>query len=375
MKYHLKKVQDLAGITMHNALEGEKIRVLTRVAITSDDEDFYLYIENMANDFFNNVKPSINPSTVYQFLILIHNDLSADLYVNDLPILIEVRVKQDVKKGQEVRRSDIADVSKLTFKGIEIKETDKIICCFKVGWKFAFFYDLDRRSKKLDMEEVSHTLGRIYRYLEYQKLYITIEKKEHFEEMIKDGWFPFIELIGSDYEDLIKYYGNKFNFENSINKFLDRFNKERVGLVTGKWWKKKVFNKNSKLLRAGIEAFLQNDEHGYINCINTLYPQIEGVLRLQYYDEYQKGNTTTKKYIEYLIKKGTVKSGSDDSLFFPGDFLTYLKDIVFADFDIEKNRVDISRHTTAHGVASEGQFTKEKALQALLILDQIYYYL
>ena len=37
------------------------------------------------------------------------------------------------------------DIRKLKFDGIEIKKTDKIICCFKVGWKFGLFFDFSTR--------------------------------------------------------------------------------------------------------------------------------------------------------------------------------------------------------------------------------------
>ena len=43
-----------------------------------------------------------------------------------------------------------------------------------------------------------------------------------------DGWFPFIRLMGGDYRKLAKIYENRFDFENSINKFIDSFNQNKI---------------------------------------------------------------------------------------------------------------------------------------------------
>ena len=43
--------------------------------------------------------------------------------------------------------NDIADIRSMKFSNIKITESDKVIYCFKVGWKFGLFFDLDRRTK------------------------------------------------------------------------------------------------------------------------------------------------------------------------------------------------------------------------------------
>ncbi len=59
----------------------------------------------------------------------------------------------------------------------------------------------------------------------------------------------------------------------------------------------------------------------------------------------------------------------------PSAFLNYLKDIVFADFNLETGQLDLSRHSSSHGVAKAEDYTKAKALQTILVLDQIYFYI
>ena len=103
---------------------------------------------------------------------------------------------------------------------------------------------------------------------------------------------------------------------------------------------------------------------------------MEGIIRLQYFRDTGKGKKVRlQDLLTHLVEKGKTKSGSDYSLFLPLPFLNYLKDIVFADFDLETGQVDLSRHSSSHGVAKAEAYTKTKALQAILVLDQIYFYI
>lgn len=45
MKIHLDKVENIVGFAITNESEGEYARILTKAAITSDDPQFYSYIE------------------------------------------------------------------------------------------------------------------------------------------------------------------------------------------------------------------------------------------------------------------------------------------------------------------------------------------
>jgi hypothetical protein len=54
-------------------------------------------------------------------------------------------------------------------------------------------------------------------------------------------------------------------------------------------------------------------------------------------------------------------------------FLTYLRDVVFARFDTVSGRVAMSRNSSSHGVAPAELYTQERALQTILVLDQIYF--
>jgi len=368
--FHLDAVQDIGGFSLTNVEKGHYFWLLTRATTNSDEPEFYKYIEQLSNPFFNKVW--VFPNAVYQYLILIHNDLSADLYINDFPVAIEVMAKRDMKMREAVTQGDIADIRRLRFLNIKIVETDKVIYCFKVAWKFGLFFDLGR---ELDIDAMELDLGTSYRNLSFQYVYEVLENEMQFEEMLKDGWFPFIEIIGGEYRSLSEAYQNKFNFEERIDKIVSIFDKARIDKVTNKWWKKQIFQDKKILLQAGINAFLRGDDEGYISCIKNLLTEVEGIIRHQYLKDTCKGWVKWKELLSYLIEKGKEKSGSSESLFLPLHFFKYLNDVIFSDFDLETGKIDLSRHSSSHGVAKAEAYTKTKALQAILVLDQIYFYI
>ena len=281
-----------------------------------------------------------------------------------------------VKKGELISLKDIADIQELRFGDIEVKETDKVIFCGKVGWKFLLFFDLNR-SEKLNVDEMWIILGDLYRYLSFQYIYKLLESDEEFSEMVKDGWFPFVELIGgAEYKILSTAYKNKRFLKDNVESIINKIDRERIDKITSRWWHKKIFYEKKAILMAGINAFLRADDEGYITSIKTLLPEIEGIIRLQYFsDTNESKNINIIKLLKYITDKGKKRFGSDSSLLFPLPFFDYLNDVIFANFDIKGGNIKLSRHSSSHGVARADDYTKIKALQMILILDQLSFYI
>jgi hypothetical protein len=370
--YRLDKVQPLAGFAAADIPPEAFGWILTRAFVCSDDPTFYLYCDQISKMFLSRYFID----AINHFLVVIHVDLSADVYVNHFPIQIKILAKRDMKAGEPIRYNDIADIAEIRFPGIDIKENDSVIFCFKKGWKFGLFFDLcpaDRKST-LDVGRLFHDLGSYYRYLTFQELYSVMENKPLFEPMFADGWFPFIQLLGGDFEELAKCYEHKSDFPSNVDRFLSRFDKNRINTFVNRWWKNPSFNSKQKILEAGIDAYLLGTEAGYINCIKTLYSEIEGIIRIRYMDETGKSPNFVE-LVEYVKQKAEGKFGPQKSLGFPDVFYRYLKEIIFQNFDLTTGQVVLSRHAVSHGVADPTKYTRIRAIQAILILDQMYFYL
>ena len=63
-----------------------RVNVLTKAVLISDEPIFYTYIEKISDLFFNRIGIIID--NVHKFLIIIHKDLSVDIYINNFMIVL-----------------------------------------------------------------------------------------------------------------------------------------------------------------------------------------------------------------------------------------------------------------------------------------------
>ena len=212
--------------------------------------------------------------------------------------------------------------------------------------------------------------------MSFQYVYDALESKPHFETLLKEGWFPFIEILGLEFKELSEAYKNLPQPLKKIEEVVTRFGQERVGRIVNKWWSKAPFLDKRVILESGVRAYLSDDAEGFIACIKILLTEIEGIIRLHYFSETGKGKDVhVADLIQHVFEKGKAKAGSEGSLFFPRDFLYYLKEAIFPQFDLEQGNIALSRHTSSHGVAKAEDYSKTKAVQMILILDQLYFYI
>ena len=110
---HLQKVQPIAGFAAVDMPPETYGWILTRAFVCSDDPAFYLYCDQISKVFLNRYFIDV----INHFLVVLHVDLSADVYVNHFPIQIRILAKRDVKAGEPISYSDIADIAALRFPG------------------------------------------------------------------------------------------------------------------------------------------------------------------------------------------------------------------------------------------------------------------
>ena len=101
-------------------------------------------------------------------------------------------------------------------------------------------------------------------------------------------------------------------------------------------------------------------------------------MQVLYFEDNEEGTRSTQKLLDHLkaVAKGAVDA--ENSLLFPQYFLEYLTGSIFKEFDLANSAgstTELLRHSASHGVADEDAYTPDRALQVLLTLDQIYFYL
>lgn len=362
------------GFAAANALSGERVPIIVRATLTSDKRDFHIYAEGIISLLIARAKDvgvTISVDSLISFILVVHNDKTADLHLNNIQIALEILAKRDIEAGEAVYLRDIGDIRKVKFPDITFLPSDKVFICFKVGWKFGMFFDLED-NRELDIDKMESDLGVLYKQLRYQGVYEALAEQTTVNRMTEAGWFPFIEIIGGDVDPLLKAYQSEFDIEDKEKQLVEKFTSDRIEKIAERWWKNKIILKHEIVLCAGLKAFKRQD---YVSCIKNIITEIEGILSDLHFAE-KGSHTKYEKSVPFAVDKGVRKSGGVGSLFFPKDFQEYLLKQIYANFDPgTSDSAGASRHTVGHGYADGKSYTRTRALQVILTFDQIVFYI
>lgn len=363
----------LDGVSAEAGRGGETIKVWTRLHLTSDDRLFHRIVEGLRGHIQSRASKaghSINLTAVNTILLVIRPDNTGELWLDAAAISLKILIKRSVAAGAVVFERDIADVTAMSFPFVQIRETDRIVCIFREGWRFALLFDLNRESS-LSIEDMERDLGTLHRRMKYGDLYDAIADEKIFGRLVEAGWFPFVEIMGAEFRQLVNHCGAGFELDEIETKLLTAFDADRVERMFARWMVKPHFANKERLLRSALRNFVSGDSIAVLKVVLT---EIEGILGEAYRKTHGSGARITK-LLEFAIQSAEQKAGQADTLLFPAAFAHYLKSHTFAEYDpVARTGKASSRHAVGHGQADANSYTQVRALQALLTLDQLAFY-
>jgi hypothetical protein len=267
--------------------------------------------------------------------------------------------------------SDIADVTGMGFPCVTIGEQDKVLCLFREGWSFGLAFDFNPDGK-LDLRWFSTALGTLHRTLHYRHLYQAVNDSAIFDPLLAAGWFPFVEIITTEFNDLARHIEAGFDIAEIEAKIVGAFDAARLGHLFERWVAKPHFAAKAVLLKEAVESFTAQKPASAIKIILT---EIEGVLNDAYKAAHGGQGAKIKDLLAFAQASAEQRAGGPDTLFFPAAFGRYLAVHTFANFDpAAQTGTAGSRHAGGHGAAAQDSYTMTRALQAVLTLDQIAFY-
>ena len=366
----VKDVENLCGLSMNSAGEGEQVNVLRKHFFTSYEDNHRRFFDEILG-----VLLGPNLGDLNRALIVIREN-KAYIYKN-YPMTLKIKPKEDVEAHKAVFEHQVLDIIGVKFRdavfNLDVKDGDKFLWLFRDGWSFGLYFDF---SGEMKVDDLWGELGTCYRKIKYYSLYSFLSAENNFDRLLARGWFPFVQILGDEFDRLRVGIDHNDAREMAFaeKSVIESFTQERIGNFTKYWWRNEIFQKKRELLTAGINAYLRADTDGIISCIKTLTSEIEGIIRLDYHRT--KGKTpNTRELKDYVLAQGQSKFSAPDSRGFPGLFFKYLESVVFRGFDVDKDDVELSRHSVGHGVAAPDKYTRIQALQLILVLDQIHFYL
>ncbi len=363
-KTEIKKNVNLAGFVVGNYASGEQARVLSKGLITSFEARFYGYVENLSKIF------NFNIDKINNILIVIDSNDTAKIYRESFPLSMDIKAKSNLSKFQLVTSNDIIDIISITFSdsqfNVDPLNNEQVIWLFRKGLSFGLYFDL---SKKLQQDTFKFETALLFKRVAFFDIYNKIED-ELLNNIIKNGWFPFIQIVGNKHEEFFSYF-NTFRTD-LIDGWCEKtFSNERIEQITSKWLTNYAFIERSKPIAEGISCFI---EEKYAAAISSLIPMLEGisnifVMRTTGKSIGYKGDEITKQ-VEIISNR----KYNEESLFFVKHFKQYLKEYYFKNTTTAESHEAI-RNTISHGRATDNSFSRTNAVKIILTLDQLYYFI
>tara|TARA_R110002124_G_C8967758_1_gene514707 strand:+ start:3700 stop:4875 length:1176 start_codon:yes stop_codon:yes gene_type:complete len=361
---------NMHGVSSKAAQCGEQVDIWVRLAMTSDDRNFHRIVHGLCGVIHHHAQSagsSVNLDRASTIVLIIRHDDRAELWVDTAAVSVNIMVKRSMAAGSVVFENDIADVTDMWFPALTIEKTDRIVVLFRKDWAFGLYFDFNP-DQELDTETARRNLGRLYRILKYRHLYDTMADATVVEKLTKAGWFPFVEILGSEFRNLANSCEADFPLEDVESTLVASFNNERLDRMVARWASKPHFQGKLPLLQAAVQHFKAKEP---IATIKIALTEIEGVLRAAY-PITAKPRPRIADLLEYAIDTATQKAGGVDTLLLPEAFAQYLNGYTFAHFNPAVSQGTAgSRHAVGHGAAETDSYTQVRALQVLLTLDQL----
>lgn len=365
------------GLSATSAHAGETVSMITRLSVTSDEKIFHPAVESFCSHIAyclqREGKPSIDLENAKTILLVIKESKISELWVDTAAVALRCITNSETKPYTVIFKSQIADIIEMYFPCVNIEKTDAVVCIFRLKWRFGLFFDFNPE-KNLSVKSVNKSLGALHRRMEYYGLYDAISENENSKKLQSLGWFPFAELIpNGEYMELINFCDEADRLSKAEEELLTRFDKQRLDKILNRWMENPFFSSKKAIFKEAFDAF-QNKMP--VSTIKIILTEIEGVLRSA---NYSKTSTPIRKLDRlraFAIDSAIEKTGSGASLMFASEFDKYLQTHTFTSFDPAANVGNAnSRHAIGHGAADPESYNMIRALQAILTLDQIRFFL
>jgi hypothetical protein len=367
-------VESFAGFAVEAANAGQNVKICTKLALTSDDSLFHRLAESLEGVIAHMAQQSgtfVDLRRGGMILLVLKPDKSVELWIDAAAVSIQCVTKRAIAARTVVFENDIADVTAMSFPCVSIGDKDKVLCLFRERWSFGLAFDFNPAGK-LDLDAFQAALGTLYRRLRYRHLYEVIDKPAVFDKLIASGWFPFAELITTEFRDLAQHVEAGFDISEIEEKIVAAFDETRLGHLFERWAAKPHFAVKGVLLKEALAAFAAKRPASTIKIILT---EIEGVLNDAYRATHGGQGAKLKELLAFAEGSAAQRAGGSDTLLLPVAFGRYLSAHTFANFDpVARTGTAGSRHAVGHGAAAQDTYTMPHALQAILTLDQLAFY-
>ena len=118
--YRIQLDEILAGYSLSAAQEGEMLSVQCRgFVLQSNGREFIRKAEGVVSKVLNKLPNPVNPQDVKTLVVLIKQNLEADVYLNECELLASAVVNKSVNKGDPITKSDLYHIHSVELSGVQ----------------------------------------------------------------------------------------------------------------------------------------------------------------------------------------------------------------------------------------------------------------
>ncbi|MDP3906755.1 hypothetical protein [Novosphingobium sp.] len=367
---------NLAGVSSHSARGGEQVDIITRLLLTSDQAFFHRIVVNLAAAMERSARADgshVRLDRAGMILLVIKPDNSGELWVDAAATSMSTALKRPgpLSAGTVLFENDIADVTGIWFPHVKVGLKDRVVCLFREGWRFGLFFDFNPDGE-LAIEDAKRDLAALYRRLRYADLYAAFENRQAFPALIQAGWFPFLELMKDEFLSFVQAQEAGFELDDCERELLTKFDEARIDRMFDRWMERPLLRTKQLILEPAKKAFKAKEP---VSVIKIVLSEIEGVMSDAHFEATGGRTHRIDKLCAFMIAQAEQRAGGKDTLFFPVQFGEYLRDYIYSGFRPGDSGRAGSRHAVGHGAVSGEEYTMTRALQALLTLDQLAFYM
>jgi hypothetical protein len=358
-----------AGIAVVGARPGETAMIRGRALVTSDDgPHVYGWLESMIHtEAFAPIFAGLPIELVTNVLINVA-DGNVTGWINHLPATASIAALRDLRAGEPVRTQDIAHIGEIVLEGVDPEPNrGSIVYVARFGWRLGLYFDFKSEVPSPPLENLRTCVGQVHTML-------TLRDRIRFDilvlrKMYEQGWFPFVGLPPAIQQKLYLTVQNGWPITDEIEQEVINHVSPRMPAMIATWKQKEVFEPHITRLTSAARLFRDGD---CLSAHSVAFPVIEGVLRRSYLKR-ASGNPDYKALRLAMVKESWRRISGRSALL-PEEFSEYIDVFFLAPFDLDKGIVPPSRHSTAHGVASDEELSKPvHTARIFLTLEQLFH--
>ena len=365
MRFTIHTDMPHVGFALNSARAGDNAEVDAARFMTSDDGNLLVSrLSAIANTLFAGRNIGVRESQIENFLAIYHPDLRIEVIVNELSFLSKVRPKRSVEAGQPVTVDDILDIESVEATGHTIPDDAGFVFFTALGWERGLLYDFlpMHKGHVAEPRDIPKLLAGVFTQLLFRDR-LTLSDAE-WANLTTQRWFPFASLSHNLLGQMLNHARAGWSIDDLLPSIVE-YVRGDLPVIRGYVRNNEVFARHRAVISQALDAYERRE---YEIVVQALLSRVEGVLR---------EHTTLPKPKQADLAESIVASSARHplSLMMPTRFRDYIEDTVFAyeSFAVPSQVSRVTRHSVAHGVASDALFDEKAATLAVLIFQQLGY--